>query len=176
MKKLLLLTAIAVWFTSCSVDNTQDENSIDFNNVNTRSIEINGACNKVKLYNDNGDVRGKVEPYVDYESGIVMIKFTTYGWKISSSKLYFGSTNAINSSRPDLYETGQYQLTESFEKNVYVANYMFQISDVDREFCFMAILDIKDEDEKQESAFTLGVDSNGKKDLYIKEFVFNCFN
>jgi len=176
MKKLLYLTAIAVWFTSCSVDNTQDENSIDFNNVNTRSIEVNGACNQVKLFNDNGDIRGMVEPYVDYESGIVMLKFTTYDWKISNSKLYFGSTKTINSSKPDLFESGQYQLTESFKGNVYEANYMFQISAVDRDFCLMAILDIKDENEKRESAFTLGVDKNGKKDLYIKEFVIDCFN
>lgn len=176
MKKLLYLTAIAVWFTSCSVDNTQDENSIDFNNVNSRSIEANGACNKVALYNINGDIRGKAEPFVDYKSGIVMVKLTIYDSKIGTSKLYFGSVDGINSSKPGLYETGQYKLTESFIDNVYEANYMFQLSDVDSEFCFMAILDIEYESEKKETAFTVDADNVELENMYINDFVKNCFN
>ena len=174
MKNLLTLAAIAIMFTSCTVDSVQDEKLQDLSDSTVRAMEDAGFCENFKVINKKGEARGIVEVYVDQDMGILMLSIKSNGWKIRSSDLYLGTFNNINSLKPDLFEQKKYNYNESFKNGTYIANYVFSLSDVDDDFCFMALLNVSN-DNITEDAWTYGVSFNGLDGgMYVQNFLNTC--
>lgn len=176
MKNLLYFAAFAVAFTSCSVESTQEENSMILNDTNFKAPEaVQNACNYVKLTNNYGETRGTIEPFLDYDKSVIIIRLTTYDWKIKTSKIYFGTKDKWNSTKPGLFETGNYSYNESFNGNIYIANYVFDLADVDADFGITANLNVSN-DTQTEVVKSVGVNVDGKetKDTFVSGFVKDC--
>lgn len=174
MKKLLYFSAVAVLFFSCSVENLQDENSINFTNEQIKGAKPDLACISIDVVNSGNEFRGTAEAIVNHDLGIVSIRLTTYDWKIKVSKLYFGPIEQIESTKPDLFGLGKYEFTESFKEGVYVANYDFLLSNVQSDFALMAVLNLSN-DYGAENAWTEGKFIQGvSSEAYYPGFLSNC--
>ena len=168
MRRLLYLAAIAVVFTSCSVDNLQYENSID---LKVKTAENKTTCTTTNLINSKGEFKGIMTSYVDYDNNTVTLTLTAYKEKIRNSKLFFGPCGEAS-----LTDEGLFTYTESFIDAVYVSNYEFKMAAVDADFCIRAVLNLSD-DDGIETAFTDTTGFSTSKDgLYIQGFLKNCMN
>lgn len=172
MKKLLYFLALAVMFFSCSVENLQDENSIDFTNEQTKA-EIQ-SCISIDLLNSSNEFRGTAEAIIDDALGTATIRLTIYDWKLNQSKLYFGPISDINSTKPDLFGSGKYDYTESYLDGVFIANYEFLLTNVNKDFALLAIVSL-DNGKYAENAWTDGEVIPGVfGENYYPDFLKNC--
>ncbi|MBT8272761.1 MAG: hypothetical protein KJO77_03075 [Bacteroidia bacterium] len=168
MKNLLYSAALAVLFTSCSVDSLQDENS---NDLNVKSFETKVSCTETNLLNSKGEFKGTMTSYVDYDNNTVTLTLTAYKEKIRTSKLFFGPCGETS-----LTQLGMHTYTETFKENVYIANFEFKLDGIEADYCTRAVLNLSD-DQGNETAFS---DSTGfqttKDGLYIQGFLKDCLN
>ena len=180
MKNLLYVAAIAVLFTSCSVDSLQDENSIDQSETISKATSIddnNPSCYNSYLINLNGDKRGHVKSYVDQEQGTLKISLITYNnWKIKKSKLYFGSEEYINEAGiPSLFDLNKYDYTESFIDGIYTANYTFSLKQIKEDFVLLALL-VASDGVDTENVMSLDGDLLPEEggSFIIRDLISNC--
>jgi hypothetical protein len=174
MKKLLYFTAIAVLFSSCSIENLQDESAFDFTNDRTNVEASINSCVSINLINDSNEIKGLAEAIVDHERAVITVRLKSQHGKINASKLYFGSIKNIEIAEADLFKLGKYDLFESFNDGVYTTDYEFSLPDVNRNFGLMAIVyltnDNISENVRTDGKVVPGI--NGES--YYPDFLENC--
>lgn len=168
MKKLLFAAALAVVFTSCSVDSLQDENSIE---LNEKAFKDKVSCTATNLIDSKGEYKGTMTSYVDYGNNTLTLTLIAYKEKIKTSKLFFGPCGETS-----LTSLGLFSYTETFKENIYEANFEFKLNTIEADYCTRAVLNLSD-DQGNETAFS---DTSGfqttKDGLYIKGFIKDCLN
>lgn len=175
MKSLIYLFALALVFSSCSVDSPNEDVSLLEQDLFTRAAETGDACASGILVNQKSEYRGTVEAFMDYVNNEIIIRFTLPDWKIQDSKLFFGPESEMNGGSPDLYLLGKYIYSESFEDDVYVANFVFNANNVESDFSLLAVLNVKN-DIDIETVMIDGAASPDSKVTYAKEFVKDCID
>ncbi|MBT8253563.1 MAG: hypothetical protein HKN00_02750 [Flavobacteriaceae bacterium] len=173
MKKLLYIFALALFVTSCSVDsiNNDDFNSQD--ELNTRSVKADASCSVAYLVNEKGVYRGTIESFVNHKTGWLTIRYKTKYWKISDAKMFFGPVSQIDTQQPDIFASGKYVQTETFNDDIYLADFNFAIDDINGIYCLMPKLIIKNGKIK-ETIFVEGIQLPDSDMSYAPEFAKEC--
>ena len=176
MKKLLYVAVIAALFTSCNVEDLQDETSIDFDKITAKAPTKNSVlCSSKSLINANLERRGRLMVYVDHTAETFTISLLTYeNWKIRDSRLLFGYPDTGADS---LFELDKFGFDESFDQGIYYTNYTFLLSDVKDTYALKAMLYITDDFNNTENVWSLqgdGIPEGTEPEFYILEFLRGC--
>lgn len=167
--------ALALFISSCSVDQVSNENSLFETDLKTRNVNEEDICATADLINQKGEYRGTVDAYVDWNTSELILIFTTVDWKILESKIFLGPEENLNQNQPDLYSMGKYTYKESFKEGVYKAEFAFEINNVESDFSLMASINTKNDFDYESLMIDGPSVPNTKKLLtYAKEFVKYC--
>ena len=173
MKNLLNLVALAVLFTSCSVDPIDNDQSLLLDENTSKTVEKIPACLTYDLVNDDLEYRGTYEIVSDYWNDEITITVTVSKWKVREAKMFLGPIDATPATNPELFNPANYQFVESYKDDTYIIQYTLVYSEIEKNSVLMAKLILSNDNEMEDVAPLTPSNENGY--AVIEGFLSACF-